>query len=342
MKQQLEAPKESKSKLRKYKKDQRDKKRNVFWIAIGIGSLIIIFLLIISSILSLGERLRNISKYVEWVFYGISVLLVYFLILNPLRIILFAPTFSVVTTLDPDSRKSHRVYKKVTKSLVRYNDLKDKDLELLDHGLKNKEDLRLALAQVFDSSIKKEINKIILNNAKTVFISTAISQNGKLDMATVITVNFKMIKEIVQRAGFRPSYAKLGKLSLNVLTTALIAEGLEGLSFTDMFPTTTANYIAEIPLVKPLANSLLNGLTNGLLTLRIGIVARRYLFSETKPEKAEIRKKSIKESVKMLPLLLAEVLSFFPQKIARLFRKSQRDAEKAEKEILEDENGDFA
>ena len=33
--------------LRKSKKDKRDKKRNTFWILIGIGSLLIIFLIIL-------------------------------------------------------------------------------------------------------------------------------------------------------------------------------------------------------------------------------------------------------------------------------------------------------
>ncbi len=324
----------------KTKKEKRKQRRNIFWICIGIGCLIIMLLIIISNVLDVGEKLRNISKYLEWGFYALSIILFYFLILNPLRIILFSPTFSIVTVVDEQNKKSYRVYQKVAKNIIRNNDLKEEDLQLLEDGMDKKEDLRLALSKVFDSSIKKAINKIILSNAKTVFISTAISQNGKLDMMTVLSVNLKMIKEIVQRAGFRPSYARLGKLSVNVLGTALIAESLEGLNFTDLFPTSTANYIAEIPLVKPIANSLLNGLSNGLLTLRIGIVTRRYLFSETKPSKSEIRRKSIKESVKMLPLLFKEVLAFFPQKIIRLFRKSREQAEKAEKDFLAEEGGE--
>ncbi len=321
-------------------KEQRNQKRNIFWICIGIGCLIIILLIIVSNVLDVGEKLRRINPYLEWGFYALSVILFYVLILNPLRIILFSPTFSVVTVVDEQNRKSYRVYKKVARNIIKNNDLKDEDLALLEEGMEHKEDLRLALSKVFDSSIKKAINKIILANAKTVFISTAISQNGKLDMMTVLSVNLKMIKEIVIKAGFRPSYAKLGKLSVQVLGTALIAETLDGLNFTDLFPTSTANYIAEIPLVKPIANSVLNGLGNGLLTLRIGIVARRYLFSETKPSKDEIRRKSIKESVKMLPLLFKEVLAFFPQKIIRLFRKSREQAEKAEKDFLTEDGAE--
>ncbi len=315
------SPVQKPSVLRNIRNNKKDRK-NKLWILIGIGCLIIIFLIIISSILNVGERLRKINMYVEIGFYILAALLVYALILNPLRIIIFAPTYSIVTTLDKNTNRNYRVYKKLAKSIVRSNNLAEKDLVILEDGLKTKENLRENLNKVLESSVKKQINKIILMNAKTVFISTAISQNGKLDMLTIITVNLKMIKEIVQKVGFRPSYAKLGKLSANVLATALISENLEGLNFTDVFPTSTANYLAELPLVKPIANSLLNGLSNGLLTLRIGIVTRRYLFSETKPSKDEIRKKSIKESVKMLPLLIAEVISFFPKKVAKLFTKT--------------------
>lgn len=311
------------------------KKINTFWILIGIGSLIFILMILVSNVLDVGEKLRSINVYVEYAFYALSVVLLYFLILNPLRIILFAPTFSIVTVLDKDNNKSYKVYKKVAKTLIENNSLEEDDKKKIRSGLKNKEELKVTLSRIYDSSIKKQINKIILKNAKTVFVSTAISQNGKLDMATVLSVNFKMIKEIVVKAGFRPSYPKLGKLALRVLSTALIAENLEGLEFTDLFPQSTANVLSEIPLIKPLTNSILNGLSNGLLTLRIGICARRYLFSDMKKvTQDDIRKKSIKESVMMLPLLAKECLSFFPESIKKIFKKKESEVKEAEEQFL--------
>ena len=55
---------------------------------------------------------ENISKYLEYSFYAITVFLVYILILRPVKIILFSPSFSIETTLDEDSRKNRRVYNK--------------------------------------------------------------------------------------------------------------------------------------------------------------------------------------------------------------------------------------
>ena len=71
------------------------KKRNKFWVMIGIGVSIVILLIIVSSVISVGERLRKINVYVEYGFYVLSFLLFWILIVNPLRIILFSPTFSL-------------------------------------------------------------------------------------------------------------------------------------------------------------------------------------------------------------------------------------------------------
>lgn len=306
--------------------------RNKFWILIGIGVLILILLIVLSSILSLGERLRDIHPYVEYGFYVLSALLVYFLILNPVRIILFAPTFSVVTVLEKDSPKVRKTYKKVAKNLISNEIVTGEDASKLTLAIKkDKEALRIEINNIFENNIKKEINKIIIKNAKTVLVSTAISQNGRFDMLTVLSVNLKMIKEIVQCCGFRPSYTKLGKLSVNVISTSLIAEGLEGLDFNDIFPNTTGNFLNEIPLVKPIISSVLQGISNALLTIRIGIVTRRYLFTEYKEiSKDLIRKQAIKESVQILPGVIKSSLQFFPDKIRNLFVKKNKETEESE------------
>ena len=298
------------------------KKRNKFWIMIGIGVSIVILLIIISSVISVGERLRKINIYIEYGFYVLSFLLFWILIVNPVRIILFSPTFSLVTVMDEKDNKHFRIYQKVARTFVNNNTVSEDDKKEISLAINDKQKLRLTMNKVFDTTIKKELNRIIFNNAKTVMISTAISQNGRLDMLTVLSVNLKMIKEIVLKCGFRPSYAKLGKLSVNVLATALIAETLEGLDINDLFPQSTANFLSDLPLVKPIMNSFVQGMSNALLTMRVGFVTRKYLFSETKdPSKVEIRRYAIKESIKMLPNVIAEVIAYFPAKILKLFTK---------------------
>lgn len=302
-----------------------DKKRKFFWILIGIGVSIVFLLFLISNLLDVGIKLREINVWLEYGFYALAVLLIYFLILNPVRIILFSPTFSIETVMDKPSRKNRKIRKKMAKSIMNNTAIDSVDVEKIKVSMNKDEELKKEINRVLNGPLKKELNKIIINNAKTVMVSTAISQNGKLDMFTVVTVNIKMIKELVQKCGFRPSGAKLGKLAARVFTTALIAEGLENLDLEDILPASSTNFLAEIPIIKPIMSSVVQGISNALLTIRIGVVTRKYLFADAGAfTKNEIRMQALKESLKMLPVVIGEALSLFPNKIAKLFQKKTK------------------
>ena len=288
--------------------------------------MIILFLILISNIMDVGERLRRINVSVEIAFYIVSALVVYFLIINPIRIIIFSPTFQIQTVLDKDTRKTRKIYKKVAKNIIKKNKIDETAIAELRQSIKDPAELRLNLMKLYNDNVKKELNKIIIRNAKTVMISTAISQNGKLDMFTVLAVNLKMIKELVLECGFRPSFTNLGKLSVNVMVTALIADGLEDLNFNDLFPASTTVFLSDIPLIKPIMSSIMQGISNALLTLRIGLVTRRFLFSDLKEvSKKEIRREALKESIKMLPVIVKESIVVFPERIRSFFRKKTTD-----------------
>lgn len=313
--------------MSKKKKENKKSTISKLWIAVGIGAALFMLLILVSDVLDVGEKLRGAGeagKYLEIGFYILTAVLLYILIINPIRIILFSPSFSVVTTLDEEKEKNIRVYKHIVKNLVDNNYILEDEKRKL-YSCETASELREELTTVFNTTIKKEINKIILNNAKTVMISTALSQNGKFDMYTVLTVNLKMIKEIVVKCGFRPSYPKLGKLSVRVVSTALVAEGLEGLDFADIFPQSTQNALAEIPFIKPVAKSLLDGISNALLTIRIGVITRKYLFTEGKLSKSEMRVEAIKESLKMIPTVIKDVITFFPKKITGALFKNKEE-----------------
>jgi hypothetical protein len=284
--------------------------------------------MLMSSILDVGDRLRTIHPYVEYGFYGISALLVYFLILRPVHIILFSPSFSVETTLDETSHRNHMVYKRVSRRLIAQDTLPDEDETAIREAMNDPIKLKEALNHTFQNHIKKEMNKVIRRNAKTVMISTAISQNGRLDFFTVVAVNLKMIKELVVMCGFRPSFKNLSKLTINVFTTALIAEGLENMDISEMLPTSTMNTIGDIPLIRPLLSSVTQGMSNALLTLRIGIVTRKYLFSDAKEiTKETIRRTALLEAAGMIPSVTADVFMSLPRKIANLFKKPEEKQE---------------
>ena len=313
--------------IKKKKKTPIKNKSTKFWIAIAFGVILLFLLILVSSIIDIGERLRNIHAYVEYGFYVIAFLLTYLLVINPVRIILVSPAFSIETVMDDKpSHRRYMTYKKVAKNLMERHEISQTEKDKLKDNMGDAVLLQQTLNEIYNSTMKKKMNQVIMRHAKTVLISTAISQNGRLDLFTVVVVNIRMIKELVQICGFRPSYKNLAKLTINVFTTALIAEGLENININDILPTSTANLLGEIPLIKPVMSSVTQGITNGLLTIRIGVVTRKYLFSDSKElTKAAIQKGAFMESLKMIPIVVKDSIIHFPQKFFDLFKRSKDD-----------------
>lgn len=298
-----------------------------FWIAIAFGVIILFLLILVSSIIDIGERLANIHDYVAYGFYAVAFLLTYLLVINPVRIILVSPAFSIETVMDEKpSRRRYLTYKRVSKNLLERNEISQTEKDKLIEAINDPEALQKVLNEIYNSTMKKKMNQVIMRHAKTVLISTAISQNGRLDLFTVVVVNIRMIKELVQMCGFRPSYKNLAKLTINVFTTALIAEGLENINLNDILPTSTANMLGEIPLIKPVMSSVAQGITNGLLTIRIGVVTRKYLFADSKElSRKAIQKGAFMESLKMIPIVVKDSIIHFPQKFFDMFKRNKED-----------------
>jgi len=296
----------------------------VFWITIGIGALFFALLVILSSVLQLGDKLTAISPILAYVFYGISIILFYILILRPLFLIIFSPTFSMDTLFseEENARKNFSMYRKVSQNLLAAEYLNEDEKASLKDSLSDPLKLKQSLSVIFDQTIKKQLNKLIIRHAETVFLSTAISQNGRLDAIAVFTINLKLIKELVLECGFRPSYPALGRLSFNVLTAAVIAESLEDINFNELFPNKSLNALSDIPLLKTITGSLAQGVGNALLSLRVGIIARNYLFMNLKGvPKSKIRKLAFAEAITLLPGVLVESIKKLPSRLKAIFEK---------------------
>ncbi|MFA5466392.1 MAG: DUF697 domain-containing protein [Candidatus Izemoplasmatales bacterium] len=295
-----------------------------FWITVGVGAIFFAVLVIVSSVLDLGERLTAIHPYLAYGFYVVAVVLFFLLVLRPLFLIVFSPTFSMdsLFTEEENARKNFQMYKKVARNLVKEEFLSEAEKASLSASLEDPLLLKQSLGAVFDQTIKKELNKIIIQNAESIFLSTAISQNGRLDAVAVFVINLKLIKELVLKCGFRPSYPALGRLSFNVLSSAIIAESLEDINFNELFPTKGINALAELPFMKTILGSLAQGVGNALLSLRVGIICRNYLFMNLKGmPKSKIRKLAFAEAIGLLPGVLATSIKRMPSRLKSLFEK---------------------
>lgn len=304
-------------------------KTKIFWISIAIGCLIVFTLMLLSSVINIGERLRKIHVSVEIAFYVLVFLIVFLVIINPIRIILTSPSFEICTTLDPDSHKVRSVYRAVARNMAKNQNV-DEEHRLLLTKYKNYDELQMNMTVVFHDCIKKNLNNIIIKKAKTVLISTAICQNARMDMITVFSVNLNMIKNLVIECGFRPNMTNLSKLTINVFSTALIAEGLESISIDDILPNSVNNALGQIPFIKPVMASVTQGIANALLTIRIGCVTRKYLFRDGNIiTKEDIRKSAFKDSLILLPMVLYGTLTFIPKKIVHMFGSKNKENKKS-------------
>lgn len=263
-----------------------NKNKNKFWILIGIGSAILLLLILISSIIQIGERLATIHIYVSYAYYILLTIMIIALIIYPTIYILSSPSFKINDDSDPmkqTKRKNHnyKTLKKIAKNIIENNEniplIRKESLKTV---LNNKKELQNQLEPIINLYIKEDISKIMNKHAINVFVRTALSQNNNLDAISIIMSNVEMVKEIVYTAGYRPSNAKLSKLTFKILRNVLISYGINEIKISDMVKTFLKTSTQFTAVIGPLVEMSLQGTANALLTYRVGIQTRKFLFKE--------------------------------------------------------------
>ncbi len=158
-----------------------------------------------------------------------------------------------------------------------------------------------------------EAKDVINNTATAVFLTTAISQNGKLDALTVFATQSRMVWKIAHIYWQRPALQDLVRLYANVGGAALIASELEDIDITRQIEPIISALLKSpgrsLPVVGHaahiLTDSLLEGSTNAFLTLRVGIIAQRYCANPDPSVSArELKRSSFMEASGMLRTLV--------------------------------------
>ena len=289
-----------------------------FWGLIGSGVLFILLLIIVGNILTIGDNLAEIHPIVSYVFYSITVLLLFFLIIRPLLAVFSLPEIQASAFLDENKREpGAKVATKVAKQLIRQGKLDEDETTALKGLVKNNQDPSDTLGKIFDDRLD-QMGDIIHRHAKQVFVSTALSQNGRLDAFLVLAINFRMLKELISHYGYRPTYPQLIKTYTKVLSAALIADGIEDTQFAEVFPMLSKGFLGAIPGLGTLSSSLLQGTGNAFLTLRVGYITKNYYaLANQGLSQRELRVKANRTAVKKLSLIIRESLLIFPREAQR-------------------------
>jgi len=161
--------------------------------------------------------------------------------------------------------------------------------------------------------LNEHSDELIKKNAATIFITTAISQSGRLDTITVLVTQVRMVWQIARIYYQRPTLREMLQLYANVAGTAFIAGELNDIDIANQVePIITsvlgASLTGSIPGIANVAtiatNSLITGSANAYLTLRVGVITKLYCGSLLKQDKSVIRRSASLEGAKMLSIIV--------------------------------------
>ncbi|HEY3064957.1 MAG TPA: DUF697 domain-containing protein [Methylomirabilota bacterium] len=148
-----------------------------------------------------------------------------------------------------------------------------------------------------------------IETATAVFVSTAVSQSGRLDGLMVLVTQSRLIWQIAHLYWQRPSLRDLGSLYANVATAAFVAQNVDDFDFGETLGSVVAPVLggsaaSAIPglsgVASLIANSSIDGTVNAFLTLRIGCLASAYCRSFTTPDVRLLRRNASLEAARML------------------------------------------
>src|SRR6188472_297855 len=162
--------------------------------------------------------------------------------------------------------------------------------------------------------LSKEADLVVRRTASTVFLSTSLMQNGRLDGLIVLFTQIQMVGRIARIYVQRPSPRELTRLYANVAGTAFIASGLESLDLGEMVAPLVVSVVPALKGGIPglsgisalLVKCVSNGAANAFLTLRVGEVARRYCELTSKCPRELIRKSATAAAVQHLGRIVRE------------------------------------
>ncbi|ELR71516.1 hypothetical protein C900_02579 [Fulvivirga imtechensis AK7] len=270
-------------------------------IFVSLALILGFVLFAVNQIISFHANLTTVNETLAWLITGFISVTVCLLLLIPFVLIARLPK----SVTFPDNYEEEAQYHAVLKYRLSRNRLvKKAGLDIAtEEGMKQALEL-----------LNREAHTVIKQTAKSVFLTTAISQNGKLDALTVFITQSRMIWRVAHIYWQRPSIRDMIKLYGNVGATALIASELDEIDITrQVEPIINAVLRSpgrSIPVIGHAAHiitdSLLEGSTNAFLTLRVGIVTQRYCGSWDIADRKTIRKNSFITASGLLKNLVLE------------------------------------
>lgn len=291
------------------------------WLYIGSVALIYLVLIMISSLLNIGEQLSRIHYSLEIIFHVLSVYLLWTTIVRHVVKVIFTKENKPVNFKEYSGSLRKKT---VDSELIRLSKLK-----IFEKGLpkvENDEEKLLRCYEVIDDVCVDIIN----TRAKNVFLTTAFSQNGKLDAIFILINQVKLISELVEVQRTRTNIKDLYKIYSNIILNSISADLLSEADLsTYIMSIMSSTSISNIPGASVtgaiVARSVLEGSANSILTLRVGYLTLEILKGENLSEKNRLRSSATSKAMKHFPGLLVGVVKLFTSAITGSITSKVKD-----------------
>ena len=151
-------------------------------------------------------------------------------------------------------------------------------------------------------------DEIVRSTAGVVFLSTAVSQNGQFDAMVVLAAQSRMVWQLAHLYSQRPTAKDMTRLYANVAATAFAAGAIDEIDLNEQVQPILSSTIGSMAGAIPgfqvaatvLVNSVMSGAANAYLTLRVGMIAKRYCGAIVVQPKPALRRAASAEAAKML------------------------------------------
>jgi hypothetical protein len=145
-----------------------------------------------------------------------------------------------------------------------------------------------------------ETDRVVSDTASTVFLSTAVSQSGRLDGLVVLVAQSRLVWQVAHIYQQRPSLRQFLQLYANVASTAFVAGEIDDIDLEGLLGTMLGSGVAAFPGVQLLASSVVSGAANAFLTLRVGMIAKQYCNCLVRADKKSVRRAATAQAAKLL------------------------------------------
>jgi len=290
--------------------------RRIVFVVIALGAISVLSLIVAgaASLISLADRIHPVAGTI--VFWSVCLAAGFFALYC---VIAYARLPAALIPPEETSGSKHEAYLQALCARLATNP-RTRDLPLT-----TPEEIEAAVRQ-----LSNEADKVVRRTASTVFLSTALMQNGRLDGLVVLFTQIQMVNRVARIYVQRPSPRELMRLYANVAGTALIASGLESLDLGEMIAPLATSVVPAIKGGIPglsgisalLVRSISNGAANAFLTLRVGEVARRYCALTSRCSRDAIRKSATAAAVHHLGRIVRENGALVVRKIWEAARDS--------------------